>query len=393
MRIAIDGTTLCASDGSRGAGIEHYTWNIVSALIKAAKGHELFIATPPALTRVRKAELEALGPNVTLISSYGPKLSFVSRHGILPLRMGIRRPDVLFSPFGQVPLAWRGKTVITVHDLAIYEHPEWFEDRQDFSTRVLVPKSLERADAIIAVSKATQSKLHELFPFTDGVTHVVHEGVDLNDAYSALEQMDPVSSRFPYDRDFVLYLGTVEPRKNLIHAFKAFDKFLQSRPEQAGEVRFIIAGKKGWHTTEIENELMRVNHSWANVEPSGVIQFLGPVTEQEKWTLMARAACLLYPSYDEGFGLPVLEAMAVGTPVITSTRGALPEVGGDAAMYFEPEDVEGMSLALTQCLLVPEGVRELLELGIERAASFSWEKAAEETLRIIETVGQKTESD
>ncbi|NQV89696.1 MAG: glycosyltransferase family 4 protein [Parcubacteria group bacterium] len=390
MRIAIDGTTLCASDGSRGAGIEHYTWNIVSYMARAAREHELFIATPPALTRIRRAELEALGPNVTLLPSYGPKLSFVSRHGILPIRMGLRRPEVLFSPFGQVPLAWRGKTVVTVHDLAIYEHPEWFEDRQDFSTRVLVPKSLERADAIIAVSKATEAKLHELFPYTEGMTHVVHEGVDLADAYSALEEMDAVSTRFPYDRDFVLYLGTVEPRKNLINAFKAFDRFLESRPEQASDVRFIVAGKKGWHTTEIEEELMAVNNKWSGVEPTGVIQFLGPVTEQEKWTLMARASCLLYPSFDEGFGLPVLEAMAVGTPVITSNRGALPEVGGDAAMYFEPEDVDGMSLALTQCLLVPEGVYTLLEEGITRAASFSWEKAAEQTLGIIETVGQKT---
>ncbi len=390
MKIAIDGTTLCGPDGSRGAGIEHYTWNIVTALVQSTQDHEFYIATPPALNRIRRAELEALGPHVVIVPSFGPKLSFVSRHGLLPLRMGIRRPDVLFSPFGQVPLAWRGKSVITVHDLAIYEHPEWFEDRQDFSTRILVPKSLERADAIIAVSAATEKKLHEIFPFTESVTHVVHEGVDLNDAYSALEQMDSVSTRFPYDRDFVFYLGTVEPRKNLVHAFRAFDRFLQSRPEQAGEVRFIVAGKKGWHTQEIEQELMRVNHAWADVEPNGVIQFLGPVTEQEKWTLMARASCLLYPSYDEGFGLPVLEAMAVGTPVITSNRGALPEVGGDAAMYVEPEDVEAMSLALTQCLLVPEGVRSLLEMGLARAGEFSWEKAAEETLKILEHVGQKT---
>jgi len=390
MKIAIDGTTLCGPDGSRGAGIEHYTWNIVTALVQSTQDHEFYIATPPALNRIRRAELEALGPHVVIIPSFGPKLSFVSRHGLLPLRMGIRRPDVLFSPFGQVPLAWRGRSVITVHDLAIYEHPEWFEDRQDFSTRILVPKSLERADAIIAVSAATEQKLHEIFPFTESVTHVVHEGVDLNDAYSALEQMDSVSTRFPYDRDFVFYLGTVEPRKNLVHAFRAFDRFLQSRPEQAGEVRFIVAGKKGWHTQEIEQELMRVNHAWADVEPNGVIQFLGPVTEQEKWTLMARASCLLYPSYDEGFGLPVLEAMAVGTPVITSNRGALPEVGGDAAMYVEPEDVEAMSLALTQCLLVPEGVRSLLEMGLARAGEFSWEKAAEATLKILEQVGQKT---
>ncbi|MFA4844956.1 MAG: glycosyltransferase family 1 protein [Patescibacteria group bacterium] len=400
MRIAIDGTTLCAPDGSRGAGIEHYTWSMVTAMIRIGKVHEFFISTPPGLSRVRRHELQVMGDNVTILSSFGPKLSFLSRHVLLPLRFLIRQPDVLFSPFGQLPLWWRGKCVVTVHDLAIYEHPEWFPPGQDFSIRTLVPKSLERADRVVAVSESTQKKLHEIFPITQGKTHVVYEGVSLEDAYEALKHTDETSRRFPFDRDVVLSLGTVEPRKNLVNAFIAFDQFLQSHPEQASQVRLVVAGKsglkagsgsagKGWHTQEIENEMIRVNRAWREHEPNGVIQFLGPVTEEEKWNLLARASCLLYPSYDEGFGLPVLEAMAVGTPVIASNRGALPEVGGDAAMYVEPDDTEAMSFALSQCLLVPEGVRELKEMGIKRAAEFSWERAAKETLKVLEEVGQE----
>ncbi|TAL49992.1 glycosyltransferase family 1 protein [Patescibacteria group bacterium] len=387
MRIAIDGTTLCAPDGSRGAGIEHYSWSITMALLHAGKGHEFFISTSPELSRVRRQELRETGAQVTLLTSWGPKLSFVSRHVILPLRFLLRRPDVLFSPFGQIPLGWRGKSVITVHDLAIYEHPEWFPPEQSFATRMVVPKSLGRASQIIAVSTATQQKLHQLLPATAGRVYVVHEGVDLTEAYAALSQVDSASTRFPFDRDFVLFLGTIEPRKNLLSAFRAFHAFLQSRPEQASQVRFIVAGKKGWHTREIEEELVAINHAWKDAEPNGVIQFLGPVTEEEKWNLLARASCLLYPSWDEGFGLPLLEAMAVGTPVIASNRGALPEVGGDAAVYVDPEDIEAMSFALIQCLLVPEGVREIRELGIARAAEFSWERAAKETMKILEEVG------
>ena len=388
MRIAIDGTTLCAPDGTRGAGIEHYTWSIVTAMIRSGKAHEFFIATSPSLSRVRRHELQVMGENVHLLPSYGPKLSFVYRHAILPLRFWIQRPDVLFSPFGQLPLGWRGKSVVTVHDLAIYEHPEWFPEGQDFSVRTLVPKSLERVDRVIAVSAFTQKKLHELFPVTAHKTHMVHEGVSLEEAYEALKHTNETSRRFPFDRDLVLCLGTVEPRKNLVSAFLAFDQFLQSHPEQASQVRLIVAGKKGWQTQEIENEIIRVNRSWREAEPNGVIQLLGPVTEEEKWNLLARASCLLFPSYDEGFGLPVLEAMAVGTPVIASNRGALPEIGGDVAMYVEPEDTEAMSFALSQCILVPEGIRELKELGLKRAAEFSWEKAARETLKVLEEVGQ-----
>lgn len=388
MRIAIDGTTLCAPDGSRGAGIEHYSWSITTALLQAGESHEFFVSTPPGLSRIRRQELLEAGAQVTLLPSWGPKLSFVSRHAILPMRFLLRRPDVLFSPFGQIPLGWRGKSVVTVHDLAIYEHPEWFPSQQSFATRVVVPNSLERASQIIAVSSATQQKLHELMPATAGNVHVVPEGVDLSEAYAALSQVDSASTRFPFDRDFVLFLGTVEPRKNLLNAFRAFHAFLESRPEQASQVRFIVAGKKGWHTREIEEELVAINHAWKDAEPDGVIQLLGPVTEEEKWNLLARATCLLYPSWDEGFGLPLLEAMAVGTPVIASNRGALPEVGGDAAVYVDPEDIEAMSFALIQCLLVPEGVREIRELGIQRAAEFSWERAAQETLKILEEVAR-----
>ncbi|KKW32156.1 MAG: Glycosyl transferase, group 1 [Candidatus Uhrbacteria bacterium GW2011_GWA2_52_8d] len=387
MRIAIDGTTLCAQDGSVGAGIEHYSWSIIQALLPLGTEHEFFISTPPGLNRVRRQELLETGARVTLLSSWGPKLSFVSRHGILPLRFLLRRPDVLFSPFGQTPLGWRGKSVVTVHDLAIYEHPEWFPPKQSFATRVVVPKSIERASRIIAVSNSTQQKLYERMPATVGRVLVVHEGVDLHEAYAALGGAQ-ASTRFPFDRESVLFLGTIEPRKNLRSAFRAFHAFLQSRPEQASQVRFIVAGKKGWHTREIEEELVAINHAWKNAEPNGVIQLLGPVTEEEKWNLLARASCLLYRSWDEGFGLPLLEAMAVGTPVIASNRGALPEVGGDAAVYVDPEDIEAMSFALIQCLLVPEGVREIRELGIQRAAEFSWERAAQETMKILEEVAR-----
>lgn len=390
MRIAIDGTTLCAPDGSRGAGIEHYSWSIIRALLEAGKEHEFFISTPPSLNRVRRQELADTTTRVTLLPSWGPKISFLSRHVLLPLRFLLRRPDVLFCPIGQIPLGWRGRSVITVHDLAIYEHPEWFPGEQSFSTRVVVPRSLERASQIIAVSSATQQKLHEFMPATAGRVHVVHEGVNLSEAYEALKGADATSARFPFDRDFVLFLGTIEPRKNLHNAFRAFHAFLQERPEQASLVRFIVAGKKGWHTREIEQELVTINHAWREVEPNGVIQFLGPVTEEEKWNLLARASCLFYPSWDEGFGLPLLEAMAVGTPTIASNRGALPEVGGDAAVYVDPDDVEAMSFALTQCLLIPEGVREIRELGIKRAAEFSWDRAAQETLGVLEEVGSST---
>lgn len=390
MRIAIDGTTLCAPDGSLGAGIEHYTWSIISSLLQIESNHQFFISVPSVLNRVRRNELLGLHPHVTLLPMWTKRSGFLSRHILSPARFALRRADVLFSPYGQVPITWIGKSVMTVHDVAIYHHPEWFPDQQTFSTRFVVPKSVERASSIIAVSNATKEALAGCFPAAESKTNVIYEGVNVSEAYQALQGIDETSSRFPFDRDFILFLGTIEPRKNLVHAFKAFHAFLERRPEQATQVRFIVAGKKGWNTEEIEQELLAVNHAWKHVEPNGVIQFLGPVTEEEKWNLLARASALFFPSWYEGFGLPVLEAMAVGTPAIVSDRGALPEVGGDAVIYVDPEDIESMSFALTQCLLIPEGTKEICDIGFKRVREFSWEKTAKHTLDILESIGQKT---
>jgi glycosyltransferase involved in cell wall biosynthesis len=386
MRIAIDGTSLCARDGSYGAGIEHYSWSIVNAMICLGAGHRFFIFVPPVFSSVRRAQLESIGDHVRVVRSPARRASFFSRHILLPLHVAFYRPDVFFSPMGQIPLGWFGPSVVTVHDLAIYDHPEWFPDGQDFSTRLLVPRSFKRATKIIAVSDATRRAIQKYFPITEGKVQVVGEGVDVEEAYRVLGGTQDDNRRFPFDRDFVLSLGTIEPRKNLVRAAQAFDEFLRGHPEQASSVRLIIAGKKGWKTAEIEQEISRVNLAWKHEDRAGVIQTLGSVTEEEKWQLLARATCLLFPSFDEGFGLPVLEAMAVGTPVIASNRGALPEVGGDAVMYVEPDDVEAMSFALTQCLLVPEGTRALKEAGLARAQEFTWEKVAKGVMEVIESV-------
>ncbi|MBT5808237.1 glycosyltransferase family 4 protein [Candidatus Uhrbacteria bacterium] len=388
MRILIDGTCLCDSEGRSGAGIEHYTWSIVRQLFLSAPKHEFVVYVPPSLNAVGLRSLVEGCSNVSIMKSLGPHISFVTRHIILPIRFFLARPDVMFFPTGQMPLFTIGKAVVTIHDLAIYDHPEWFPEGQNFSTKTVVPKSIEKASKIIAVSAATKQRVEELFPDSVSKVQVIHEGVDA--PKEMLDAMDMDSTRFPFDRDYILYLGTIEPRKNLTQAFRAFHKFLEGRPELAQTYRFMVAGKRGWKTKEIENELVRVNHAWKEIEPNGVIQFLGPVTEEEKWNLMARASCLVFPSLYEGFGLPVLEAMSVGTPVITTRCGALPEVAGDAALFVKPDDVEQMSLAITQCLLVPQGAKQMRIDGFKRAGEFTWERTAKETLKVLEEVRKRS---
>jgi len=383
MVIVIDGTTICDKDGGHGAGIEHYSWSIVFALLRLPSVHEFVLVLPSVLSEPRvRVLLEGVTRPVKLIRVGSNTVPFLSRHILLPLRLLLSRPSVYFSPFGQIPYFWKGTSVVTIHDVAIYEHPEWFADlgNQDFSVRVSVPRSIQSAQKIIAVSESTKQHLEQVFPSSGEKTIVVMEGVS-----SIAEPMhEYASDRFPFDKDFVLFLGTIEPRKNIETAIQAFHLFLVNHPELAQTVRFIIAGKQGWGADAVLRLANEVNAAWQEAEPEGVIRFLGTVTEEEKWSLLRKATTFLFPSLYEGFGLPILEAMSVGTVVITTDQGALAEVGADAVISVDPFDAQGMSLALAQCLLVPEGVQFLCEQAWLHTRKFTWEKTAEETVRVLE---------
>lgn len=380
MTIAIDARDICRSDGSRGAGIGHYTWEIVRALA-AISPHPLVVAVPAAFSRRDEDVLREAGGRrqeggVKVIRVSKGKLPFVGRHVLVPLRLAFEKPDVLFCPSGEAPLGWLGKTVVTVHDLSVYEHPEWFPegDRGNWSRRVIFPRSVARASAIVAVSESTRASLVARFPEAAGKTVVVHEGVALPAGFA----------RAPGPDDLVLSIGTVEPRKNYPTAIRALDAYLRRVPDRATTTRYVIAGAIGWKGDEALRAADEANAAWRAHAPDGLVKALGSVSEQEKWSLLSRASALLLPSWHEGFGLPALEAMAAGVPVIASAAGALPEVVGDAGMLVDPADADAMSLALAQCLLLPDGTKELVEEGRRRAAAFTWERAARETLDVLE---------
>lgn len=373
MRIFIDGTTLCSSDGSVGVGIEHYTWSLVRALVQENESDDLIIFVPESLSRQKQTELLLGARRTRVVRPIFPRVRFLSHHVFLPIRAWLSRADIFFSPFGQLPFLWKGKSIITVHDVLIFDHPEWFsrETKDSFSTKYIVPLSIMRANGIICVSQFTQKHLHARFPKSKGKTTVVEEGVEMG-----MQKEIENAKRFPFDQDFVLMLGTIEPRKNFQNAFAAFEKFFLTHPEMETKLRLIVAGKYGYQSDEIVNS--------ARANPN--IHFLGSITEEEKWYLLSKAACLLFPSFEEGFGLPILEALSVGTPVITSKNSALEEIGGDVVLYVDPEDVEGMSLAIAQCVLVPDGVQFLREQGYRRAVNFSWHNTASLTKKFMHYV-------
>lgn len=328
-----------------------------------------------ALERTERPRLLVYGPGAREIP--GPRL--VGRHFLWPRRLRRLDIDVFFGPAGLLPLAGPGvPSVITVHDLAIYLRPEWFPPGQPFSTRIVVPRSIERADAVIAVSRNTARDLERIFEIGADRVDVIPEGVSESFQPLPPERLAEVRDRYQLPERFILFVGTLEPRKNvttLVDAWEALPR--GERPE------LVVAGGWGWRTEAIRARLERAG--------SG-LRLLGSVPYSDLPALYNLATVLAHPAHYEGFGLTPLEAMACGTPVICSNAASLPEVVGSAALTAPPDDVQAWTAALERVLQEPELGLRLRAQGLLRAAEFTWERAARQTYSVLQRTASPARS-
>ncbi|PJA47716.1 hypothetical protein CO172_00455 [Candidatus Uhrbacteria bacterium CG_4_9_14_3_um_filter_36_7] len=369
MLIAIDTRELSDPQVGSGAGVSHYIWGIVRALLKQGQEHTFLIFLDPS---IRKDSIEVLlkdGKYVEIQQINTHQYPFFSNHFLFPQYIKQFHPDIFFAPGGQIPLGYNGKSVVTIHDLAIFKHASWFKDKclgKWFSTHIFVPKTLYKATCLFAVSQATKQDLQKIFRIPEEKIKVVYPGVNT-----------PISIESTVsEKTYFLCLGTLEPRKNFILAVQAFDRLLKKYPELEGSLRLIIAGKRGWKYKELLQTIDTVNKKYTN-QKDCVIQELGYISFEKKWSLLKNAIGFIFPSFYEGFGLPVLEAMSLGVPVITTNNGALKEVGQDAVIYVSGEDIDELAKAM-QDLLVNQELRESLSaLGKKQSEKFSWQQSAE----------------
>jgi len=299
-------------------------------------------------------------------------------HVRLSWEMAHHPPDVLFVPAHVLPIVHPRRSVVTIHDLGYLHYPEAHRllDRLylDLSTRY----NARAATHLIADSLATKRDLVERYGTNPDKVTVVYPSYDKAtfQPVKVKEAIETVKARYGIAGDYILFVGTLQPRKNLIRLINAFSN-LQS---PISNLQLVIAGKKGWLYQEI----------FRRVEELGLerkVVFTGYVPEGDLPALLSGARLFVFPSLYEGFGLPVLEAMACGTPVVCSNASSLPEVAGDAAMLVDPLDVEGMAAAIERVLGDKELRAELIERGFEQARKFSWERCAREILNVLEMVG------
>lgn len=301
------------------------------------------------------------------------------------IRVGLtahRSSDVFFSTNSYLT-AWfaRAPTALNVFDMIAWEAPESAQKRAARIERLTLGRALRRAGHVFCNSEATRRDLLKRFEWASTRTSVVPLAADdqFGKAMSKAAR-DDVLRRLDLDRPFVLAAGTLEPRKNLgrlIDAFAALPDEVRHRHLLA------LAGPRGWEDEEILAKAGRGRDS---------VRVLGHVTDDELAALYGSCAAFCYPSLYEGFGLPVLEAMRAGAPVITSVLSSLPEVAGDAAEYVDPRDTDQITRAMERLLTDASRREELARQGRERAKIYSWSATATAILRQLEALGSRTRS-
>ena len=283
----------------------------------------------------------------------------------------------LYHEPSYLPFAFNGPTIITIHDLSHMRYPDTHPRSRVRMMDKMLPKAVVSAARILTDSKFTRQEIISVFGIHPSKVHTVHLGVSRNYRPLTPLQTEFCLQKYQLSHGFyILAVGTLEPRKNLLQLFRAYQKLPDTIKQK---YPLVVAGMKGWLIEGIESELR-------SLELKGQIRLLGYVPEDLLPLLYAGAAMLVYPSLYEGFGLPPLEAMACGTPVITSNRSSLPEVVGNAALMIHPEDVLGLAESILKLIEDPAEHAKKSRLGIERARLFTWEKCASQTLEVYKKV-------
>lgn len=287
------------------------------------------------------------------------------------------KPDVFWSPhfnFSSFSKNSKTKKVITVHDLSFLRHPEFFSWRKIFWHFALgVKKILSQADGIIAVSENTKSDLVELLGIDENKIRVIYSGLNKSIITGAINSVTNFFPKLNLDLGYLLYLGNIEPRKNLVNLIKAYELWRLNLKSGDKILPLVLAGAKGWKTKKIFS-------TWKKSKFKKDIYFLGYVNDEIQEALYQSASLFIYPSFYEGFGFPPLEAMAKGVPVITSNVSSLPEVVADAALIINPYEPLELAEAIGLILKDDNYRRQLITKGLKRAELFSWEKTAEKYL-------------
>lgn len=374
MHVAINAHLLAHTRSFRRAGVSNYTEALLTHLGQIDHTNRYTIYTTHGLGRAALGLPLNFRVRSSRMPTINPRVRIPWEQLLAPALLRLNNADVFHGVLNVAPLFCPVPSVITIHDLAFLSFPQTFRRINRTYLTWATKVSARQATRILAVSEATKQEIVRLLCVPPEKIVVTYNAAAARFTPPMPEQLAAYRRRAGLPETFILFLGTLEPRKNLPTLLEAY-----ARIAAATDAPLIIGGGKGWLYDEI----------FAKVEALNLrerVRFIGYVDAADQPLLYAAATVFAFPSLYEGFGMPPLEAMACGTPVVTTTSSSLPEVVGDAGLVVPPTDAEALGAALLRLLKDRELHAELRERGLRRARQFSWRETAERTLAVYEDV-------
>ncbi|MFA6533135.1 MAG: glycosyltransferase family 1 protein [Patescibacteria group bacterium] len=362
IRIGVDGNE---ANVEKKVGVSVYALNILKYFSSIADSENRFVVylkTPPLLDLPEENEFF----KYKVIHG-----KFLWSQIYLPYELYLNKNiEVYFSPAHYLPRYCPVPQVVTVHDLAYFYFPKEFTKKDLWQLKNWTDFSIKKATQIIAVSKTTKKDIMKNYDVDEAKVSVVYNGYEK----TAKEKTSAVKLK-----KYILFVGTIQPRKNLEILINAFNKFIQINKD----FKLVIVGKKGWLYESIFEKVK-------TMKLENKVMFTGHITDEELVSYYTNAFCLTLPSLYEGFGIPVLEAMSYNCPVIASFSSSLPEIGADACLYFDPKKSDDLLEKLKILQNNSKLRKELILKGKKRIKDFSWKKCGKETLEVIKNYASTT---
>jgi len=361
-------------------GIAVYAYNLITHLSKIDKENEYILLHSFIRPRndrfIRNLETTNFKNRVLRIKSQFLE-NWLWRKLSLPIELMIGKVDLFHQTYYYLPPQLSGKSISTIHDLGVKQDPSLLPDKWVSRHEQIISATLKRADFIITISQYTKSCIMEILKFPEEKIGVTYLGVD-KEYYPINNRniLDNIRKKYNLNKKYILFVGNLDARKNIVRLIEAF---YQLKNNIKGEYNLVIVGRK-WGI--YENIFKKVEELKLEKD----VIFMSEITKEDLPPLYSGAEVFILPSLIEGFGIPLIEAMACGTPVITSKTTSMPEVVKDAGILVNPLSVEEIAQAIAQVLTNSSLRAELVKKGLQRAKFFSWDKTARQTLDIYKMV-------
>lgn len=375
MKIGIDGNE--ANTPER-VGIGEYAFQLLKniAVMDKKNDYDILLKNDPQTSLPKEKENWHY-------KVFGPR--FFWTQFALPARLLLKsgRYDVFFSPTHYAPRYVNCPLVISVMDLSYIYFPEMFKKKDLYQLRLWTDYSVRKADRIMTISQYSKSAIVDYYKVPSEKVIVTYPGYD-KDKYRIMNKelrikdLQKIKNKYRINGDYILFVGTLQPRKNLIRLIEAFT--ILKKDKTYNNLQLVIIGKKGWLYEEIFEKVKQLNLKKE-------IIFLDYIVEDDLPVLYQEASCFVLPSLYEGFGIPAVEAMACGCPIAVSNVSSLPEIVGEAGVTFDPLDVDDMVKSIKKLLTDQRLREEKVKKGLERVKLFDWSSCAKKTLSVLQTLG------